>query len=200
MLPAWVRERVEEERRQRPAVLDAIRDGVRASDPERFVDGFLQLDLVYDGWRPAMRAIRKCPPPAARFRRWFRDNIWLPDGDHIRSETGDDLLLADALRVLLPPYRGQAARLWRGDSAWNRRCRTYGLAWSRDAETAHDFARSRCRMYEGGCVVLETRAPAAAIICIVPASSDRYAEREALVDRRRLSCVQVVARYGQIDL
>lgn len=91
-------------------------------------------------------------------------------GDHIRSETGDDLLLADALRVLLPVYRGPSRRLWRGESAWNRRQRTYGLSWSRNAQVADHFARSHVRMIQGGTVVLETDAPAEAIVSVVPAA------------------------------
>jgi hypothetical protein len=146
-----------------------------------------------------MLTVRRCPPPAAlSFRRWFRDDVWIPYGDHIRGEVGDDLLLADALRALLPPYRGPSLRLWRGEIASNRRSRRYGLAWSRHSAIADGFARGIMRTCEGGSVVLETNAPIGAIICSMPSRGDRYAEKEVLVDRRRLDRVRVIKRYAQI--
>ena len=131
------------------------------------------LDLaeyhVLRGWRRIMLTVRRCPPPAAlSFRRWSRDDVWIPYGDHIRGEVGDDLLLADALRALLPPYRGPSLRLWRGEIASNRRSRRYGLAWSRHSAIADGFARGIMRTCEGGSVVLETNAPIGAIICSMP--------------------------------
>ena len=32
--------------------------------------------------------------------------LFIDGGDHLRDQVGDDLLLAHALRVLLPPYPG----------------------------------------------------------------------------------------------
>jgi hypothetical protein len=51
------------------------------------------------------------------------------------------------------------------------------------------------RTFDGGSVLLETHAPAEAIICTVPDRQDRYGEKEVLIDRRRLAGVRVVARY-----
>jgi hypothetical protein len=59
---------------------------------------------------------------------WLR--ICVDGGDHLRDQVGDDLLLAHALRVLLPPYTGPALKLYRGDSARNWCHGTYGLSWS----------------------------------------------------------------------
>jgi hypothetical protein len=64
-------------------------------------------------------------------RAQFIDD-WLRSGDLIRDSTGDDLLLARGLKVLLPPYKGPGRVLFRGDTALNRRRRTYGLSWSAD--------------------------------------------------------------------
>jgi hypothetical protein len=200
-LPPKLREHLAEDRRLKRALVAATRDSLRNADHDRLSVAIeLADELVMFGHRLMMLTVRQCPPPVASFRLRVRDAIWLPFGDHIREEVGDDLLLADALRVLLPTYRGPAMRLWRGESAWNRRRRTYGLSWSRHADVAHGFARGVTRTHQGGSVVLETCAPAEAIICAVPSSVDRYGEREVLVDRRRLGKIRVIARYEQAEL
>jgi hypothetical protein len=68
---------------------------------------------------------------------------WIESGDHIRCEIGDDPVLIDGLRALLPPYVGDPVRLYRGDSAWNRRRRTYGVSWT----TNIDCGTLVCRWY-----------------------------------------------------
>jgi hypothetical protein len=102
-LPAWARELIAEDRRREREMITAIREGIRDADPERFTVGIeLAEQHVAHGWRQIMLAIRRCPPPTAAFRRWFRDEVWLRNGDHLRDKTNDDALLADALRVLMP--------------------------------------------------------------------------------------------------
>jgi hypothetical protein len=49
-------------------------------------------------------------------------------------------------------------------------------------------------------VVLQTFAPADAIICRIDDDEDRYGETEYLVDRRLLHRVSVVARYSEVPL
>jgi hypothetical protein len=115
----------------------------------------------------------------------------------------------DALRVLFPPYQGSAMRLWRGAAARELRLRKlYGPSWSANIEEADFFARC-FQTCPGGSVVLETLAPAEAIIsapCLTgPYFEDahgkrQYDEREYLVDGRRLNTVRVVRRYRQISL
>jgi hypothetical protein len=103
------------------------------------------------------------------------------------------------LRVLLPACQGPALRVWRGDSAWDRRRRTYRLSWSRQFEVADDVrarylaevrwrkrgARDRSAT-RGGDLHME--------------GTSRGGEEEVLVHRRRLSAVRVVARYDQRPL
>jgi hypothetical protein len=197
-LPQWVRERIAKDRRDRQAVLDTIRAGVLASDPDRIGAGLAQCEYILDGFSGAARVIRRCPPPSASCRRWFRDDLWVRFGDHLRSEVGSAGLLADALRVMMPPYHGRAAlRLWRGEIAANLRRRTYGLSWSRSIGVADGFARGIMRTCRGGSVILETDAPAPAIICRVP-DTGRYGELETLVDPRLLKRVRVTKRYAQV--
>ena len=84
--------------------------------------------------------------------------------------------------------------LYRGDSAWNRKRRTYGLAWSTKREVAEGFARGTWRTFKGGSVLLSTVAPREAIICCV---GNERGEAEYLVDRRALKVVSVVERFAQ---
>jgi hypothetical protein len=184
-----------ERRRERQAI-QAVRGAVQRFDPVHVVEAFEQLEFVLDGWRKAMRAIvRLGVDPPARFRNKML-RVWAISGDHIRGEVQDDLLLADALRILLPVYRGPALRVWRGDSAWNRRRRTYGLSWSCDLNVADSFARGIWQTFKGGSVVLEADAPREAVICTIE-RNDHYGEKEILINRRRLSTVRLVARYEQ---
>lgn len=188
------RELLAEQQRLQREMLDAVRIGLRHADHERFVTAIELAEAhVEQGWRKIILVVRRHPSPPAAFKRWFRDALWVPHGDAVRTEVNDDLLLADALRVLLPSYRGAPIRLWRGESLGNRRRRTYGLSWSRDAVVAESFATGARRLYTGGSVLLETVAPPEAVICSVPSRTSR--EQEVLIDRRRLQTVRVLARY-----
>jgi len=91
-------------------------------------------------------------------------DIWVMWGDSLRNEINDDLLLIDAMRLLLAPYEGPAVTVYRGDSAHNRRRRTYGISWSSSLDVARDFAVSGCRYYDGGSVLIKALAPADAIV------------------------------------
>ena len=145
----------------------------------------------------ALRRVAKLNRIRPNMQRAFLA-IWTHSGDALRSEAGHDRHLLDGLRVLLPRYTGPALTLYRGDSLWNRRRRSYGLAWSARVEVADAFARGWWRSCQGGSVVLRAEAPAGAILCAVHGGRhDAYKEAEYLVDRRRLGRVDVVSRYPQ---
>jgi hypothetical protein len=55
-------------------------------------------------------------------------------------------------------------------------------------------------MSTGGSVLLETLAPAEAIICAPALLDDRYGEKEYIVDRRRLTFVNVIDRFPQLSV
>jgi hypothetical protein len=128
---------------------------------------------------------------------------WEESGDSLRSTLDDDLLLLDLLRLLLPPYVGPAVELFRGETAWNRRRRTYGQAWSASREAATCFAIHKPRRSSvGGSVLLRTVAPPDAIICAPHVlGARRPTEAEYIVDRRRLSGgVTVLERFSERPL
>jgi hypothetical protein len=184
---------LEEELRRERALLKRMETAARSSDIETFVDGLDAVEFVTNGWPRLLRRIANMPDrPSADFRTMF-EMVMSRWGDHLRQE-GDDLALIKALRAIFPPYRSGPLRLYRGEFAFNRRRRTYGLSWTRDRSVAEGFARGYQQTFPGGSVLLETDAPAAAIIRIPRA--ERYAgEREVWVDRRRLDKVRVLERY-----
>ena len=173
--------------------------GAISGDLELFASG---IGLAEEScvWCRAFRALAKHAAPIgapAHLRTRFAQ-IWLSDGDHLRCEAGNDLVLIAGLRLLLPPYVGPAMRLYRGDSAWNRRRRTYGLRWTADIDVARGFANGVWRTYEGGSVLLTTMATPADIISVPAAASDsRFKdEEEYLLDRRALR-VTVLERFSR---
>ena len=66
-------------------------------------------------------------------------------------------------------------------------------------ETARDFALAHSQHYQGGSVLLRTRAPAAAIICDTGHINNRHGEDEYIVDRRQLGAVTVLERFAQMS-
>ena len=190
-------EQIREMRGRDRALLDAFANSIRTSDIHAYAQSLeaLQHSLL---WPRVVRAVEHLDPPA-KFRRhclWS----WLKWGDSLRSEVNNDLLLIKLLRVLLPKYKGPALTLYRGETTWNRRRRTYGMSWSTEIEVATQFANGILRTFQGGSVVLKTRAPARSIICAPELVTNRFAaEHEILVDRRKLGRVHVVERLAELS-
>jgi hypothetical protein len=129
---------IEAEQRADREAMKSFVEGAQSANFELFCASLEQIESR-GLFKSAFRAVTRVSVPDE-----FRDRLagaWCQSGNHIRSEVGDDLILIKALRVLLPTYRGDALRLYRGDSAWNRRRRTYGLSWTTDIEVARSFAK-----------------------------------------------------------
>lgn len=195
------RELREARRRARNAVKDFV-EGAASGDVRRIFSALSDLDYAeHDGggWRRALRRVAQLPMVPAGTRAAFRA-LYLEHGDNIRQGTGDDLVLAAGLRVLLPPYTGKSRRLFRGETAYNWKRRMYGASWTADIAVARSFAMTGyCRTARGGSVLLSVLAPASAIIHAVEADADRFAEHEFMIDRRGLPRVEVVRRYPQLS-
>ncbi len=192
-----IQRHLERVRRSEREALDAFLDGALTGDAAALHRSFIGLDNT-GGWCRALRRAASLNGACDRARLAFLAT-WVRDGDHIRTECNDDLILLDALRNLLPRYAGPALTLYRGDSAFNRRRRTYGMAWSENAETADSFARGVWRTFQGGSVLLQVEARSEAIICAPALLGDDYGEGEFILDRRRLRCVRVLRRHSQIS-
>jgi hypothetical protein len=167
-------------------------EAFRTSDESILVEAMNNAE-----WEPSLlRKLAKFSPMPDASRALLLSS-WIRWGDAWRSNVVNDLLLLDVLSNLLPAYSGGAVRLFRGESAFNRRRRTYGMSWTIDQNVAECFAQGYAALYEGGTVLLETLAPPDAIICVPHDHIDdvHSGEAEYLVGRRRLSLVKVVKRW-----
>jgi hypothetical protein len=191
-------ELVADRRREERAAVRSFVEAIKTANAESLGAAIDAVDKQ-SAWDAAMRAIVNVPCPSADFRHRLL-NLWLRSGDHLRGEVNDDLVLAKALRSILPPYDGPPLTLYRADSARNRSRRTYGLAWSASKDVARGFAVDLWRASQGGSVLLETQAPAASIICAPALINDCYGEQEYLVDRKFLCSVKVIERFSQVPL
>lgn len=201
MVASVFEERVRDAEREARTALKNFVDGAAAGDPRQMFSAFSSLDYgEHDGggWRRAFARVSRLRSVPDVTRQFFR-KVYLDYGDHIRQETGDDLVFTDGLRALLPPYKGPAIRLYRGETAHNRRHRTYGLSWTALEDVARSYAATGFhRTSKGGSVLLSTLARSRAIIHAVETDGDRYQEREYIVDRRDLGRVEVVERFDQL--
>jgi hypothetical protein len=156
-------------------------------------------DRSVDGWRLAFKKIVGVRSLKLQVRLAFL-RVWI-ESKSIQRRVGDDLLTIQGLKRLTPAYRGPALKLFRGDSFLNRRRRTYGLAWTTSREVAlrHALHNSH-RMWPGGSVLLEARAPASAIITTSHLIGDHYGEEEYVVDRRKLRSVKVLENFLEIKV
>jgi hypothetical protein len=168
-----------------------------AGDAKALVATLAQLDCCFHGWRNAFRRCAKLESIPADMKPAMLE-LWRHSGDHLRNEIQDDMVLGKALRVLLPAYTGPHLTLYRGDGAWNRRRRTYGLSWSASQAVAEAYADGPLwRSCQGGSVLLQADVPPEAIICAPALLADGYGEGEYLVDRRHLRSVAVLRRYTE---
>jgi hypothetical protein len=186
------------EAREERKIIAALVDATRRGDRGALAEHVGKIDHLYFGWRRVFQRLARLH----RIKPDMRDawlTIYVHYGDHIRLEVGKDLLLIRALRVLLPPYRGRAVTLYRGETFWNRCQRTYGVSWTNERDVAEGFANGYIPVSKGGSVLLQTRALPAAIICAPHRLNNRYGENEYLVDRPRLGRVTVLRRFSQLN-
>lgn len=191
------------ERREAKAVADKFLRAAETNNFDLVAESLEALDESFDSlqkrdfWKRVLRQHRTVHPD---FRSSFLA-IWEAGGDHLRDLIDDDLLLLNLLHRFLPPYTGPDVELFRGETAWNRRRRTYGMSWSADREAATCFALDLRSSGDGGSVLLRTMAPSDAIICAPHVlGARRAAEAEYIVDRRRLTDVTVLERFDKRPL
>ena len=124
-----------------PRVVREFAKGVRTSNAELCARCIEELEEKSPGlFKAAMQAIAKSPCGSDEFRLRLL-GVWVSCGDAIRHATNDDLALVGGLRAMLPRYIGPAITLYRAESAYNRKRRTYGLSWTSSAEVGREFAK-----------------------------------------------------------
>jgi hypothetical protein len=88
-------------------------------------------------------------------------------------------------------------RLYRGASSREHTRRLFGFSWSSRLDVARAFAQ-HWRLGEHGGVVLETLAPAEAIL-LVREEEGHYDEGEVVIDPFKLTKVEVAERLAPFD-
>ncbi|WP_430231785.1 hypothetical protein [Paraburkholderia tropica] len=89
---------------------------------------------------------------------------WVTHGGRIREEIGDDKLLVQLLREVLPRYEGPSLTLYRGESAERFHGGRIGLCWTSQRHTAEMFGAGLNAYYPGGGVLLSATVDAVAIL------------------------------------
>ena len=191
-LELWKQQRADQ-RRVRREVPRAFAQAIMASDRERLCAAIEELE-THCLWPQAIRLCTHLTSVPADMQDALLE-VWTHCGDALRGGAASDLIWVDALRVLLPPYTGPAVPLFRGEGAWNRRHRSYGMSWSANVGVADYFASRGRSNYQGGTVLLQAEVPPEAIVCAPARLANGYAEDEFIVDRRRLRRVDVLKRY-----
>jgi hypothetical protein len=148
------------------------------------------------GWTFAMRTLargiqvhRDIPP--AFLTVWIQTKSML-------SHFDESLVLIKGLRAIFPRYDGPPIKVFRGERFSKSKKGRVGISWTTDKAVAEAFAMDSRRCGEGGSCVIQTTAPAEAIIGSTDAVGDFYNEKEILVDRRKLTRVRIVESFSQI--
>jgi hypothetical protein len=145
------------------------------------------VDRHKEEWGMLIKELISCAPKDRAIVDRFHTN-WHVSHHYIRELVDDDELLMDMLWTWLPRYEGPDQLLYRGENIDRLECERIGTAWSDKVETAQMFAQGWNAMGKGG-VIMETMAPADAIIAGPSAHSIWLGEHEFTVDWRRLSTI-----------
>lgn len=180
------------DRRAAQAFIRACESG----DADQFREAaHLISEFSLDGWRLAFIKVAKLGSVSDEIKNAFL-NVWI-ESKMLPLRCGNRRAMADALRVLMPPYRAKAPmQLFRGAGARERKYHFYGFSWSTRREIARKFAENWAKFPPGG-VVLRTVAPPEAIL-LVREPEDYYDEGEVVVDPFALSKVECVERLAPL--
>src|SRR3712207_5839544 len=98
------------ERQRESEAIRAFAAAIAAGDLEAVAEAFGEVEETGTS-RKAMKAVCRIPEVSMAVRERFL-RVWTACGDGLRSDVGDDLVLCDALRKLLPPYTGGPLTLY----------------------------------------------------------------------------------------
>jgi len=140
----------------------------------------------------AMKDVAKLPRVPNEIKSAFLE-IWIQH-KHLPLKVGKRRVMASALKVLLPTSNAtKPMRLYRGTTAQERR-RLYGFSWTQEPDIARNFAKRFAGFCDaGGAVVLETIAPAKAIM-LIRKKERYYDEGEVIVDPYNLRSIKCIER------
>ena len=193
------RKEIARERRSALSVAKAFANAAEAGDVEAFYQAVDMMPCAVDSWRLAFKKVARLPAVPDPIRDAFLP-VWI-ESKMLPLRVGNRRVLAHALRVLLPKCEIECPlRLFRGAGSNERRRRIYGFSWTTHLDVARGFAehwqpveRDGVVFSEDGGVVLETTAPADAVL-LVREDPDYYDESEVVVDPFHLGRVSLLER------
>ncbi|UYK67324.1 hypothetical protein NG831_03775 [Xanthomonas sacchari] len=118
---------------------------------------------------------------------------WIVAGHRIREQVADDRALVQFLRKILPPYRGAAVVLFRGESRARFLAGNFGLSWSKNQAVAEMFAVGLNSI--GGGLVLRAAFSPEAIIAEPNAHSIYLGEYQYTVDPMAAKRTEVITEF-----
>lgn len=146
---------------------------------------------MHTAWHLVLREIHRVDTVPRIVQTQFA-RIWIASGEKILRDFGSEISIIDALRKMLPAYRGAALTLYRGQPARDYDVRLIGICWSKSIRIARDrFARGQAQRVGGETVLLRTVAQPAAIVSELLDS----VEEECIVDSHVIDVVDVVERF-----
>lgn len=125
-------------------------------------------------------------------------SVWTVSGHHIRSQIGDDILLAKLLWHVLPKYPGPDITLYRGENLERWKAGSIGFCWTPSQEIASMFGRGLNARDTGG-MLLSCECKADWIISAPNKHSKYLGEDEYTVDPGQLVGVERLIGYAPID-
>lgn len=150
------------------------------------------------GWKAyANQLLLKEERQSPKFVEQF-SMFWIEAGHHLREQVEDDRTLVCLLRYLLPPYKGEALELFRGENRSRWESGSIGLAWTRSIDTARIFGSGLNAINSGG-VLLKSYVIPEVIISGPNAHSIYLGENQFTVDPYSLSEISVLEAYPTVE-
>jgi hypothetical protein len=143
----------------------------------------------------AFEKVAKLKAPVPRKAQAAFLPVWIDTGcESLRKYLPNVPITIAALRVLLPPYKGNDVGLFRGASWREWEEKTFGMSWTDERKVGRIHARKPALFGLDG-ALFETLVPARAIISRVAPGVDRLEEREFIVDPRYLGDVHLLEMF-----
>lgn len=122
-------------------------------------------------------------------------SVWIELGRRIRDQVGDDKILARMLGALLPKYRGETIRLYRGENSERYKAGRIGFCWTPHIDTAEMFGSGLNAYHGDGGILLTTTADQSSILAGPNDHSIHLGEHEHTVDPFSLHSIEVLSTY-----
>lgn len=122
-------------------------------------------------------------------------SVWIELGRRIRDQVGDDKILALILGSLLPKYRGETIRLYRGENSERYEAGRIGFCWTPRIDKAQMFGSGLNAYHGKGGILLTTIADPSSILAGPNEHSIHLGEHEHTVDPFSLRDIEILSTY-----